>query len=143
MSDMKIKVEIKNIKEIKAAFAKSPRIMGKNLSRAVNASALNIGRAAARITPVDTGRLRASILGGKFKGGEFTMAQSGFVGAGSTFTATVGTNVDYAVFVHEGTRFMRARPFMSNAVEFEQGFTDAEMERAVQKTLDEIARSAG
>lgn len=135
-----IKVEIKNIDEIRAAFRQSPKIMGRNLQRAVNASALNIGRAAARITPVDTGRLRASILGGKYRGGSFTRAESGFTSTGGSYTATVGTDVSYGVFVHEGTRFMRARPFLRNAVEFEQGFTDAEMEKAVQDTLDEIAR---
>lgn len=29
---------------------------------------------------------------------------------------TIGTNIDYAIFVHNGTRRMRARPFLFDAI---------------------------
>jgi HK97 gp10 family phage protein len=63
--------------------------------------AFRIERNAKQLTPVDTGRLRASILTQPMFGG---------------FGAKVSTNTDYAIFVHEGTRYMRARPFMSEGL---------------------------
>lgn len=63
--------------------------------------ALQIERVAKQLTPVDTGRLRSSI------GTAMLLNQKGVV---------VSTNVDYAVFVHEGTRFMRGRPFMAEGL---------------------------
>ena len=32
------------------------------------------------------------------------------------FGAKISTNTEYAVFVHEGTKYMRARPFMDEGV---------------------------
>lgn len=63
--------------------------------------AFRIERNAKQLTPVDTGRLRASI-----------QTQPLFAG----FGAKVSTNTEYAVFVHEGTKYMRARPYMAEAV---------------------------
>lgn len=51
--------------------------------------------------PVDTGRLRSSIT---------WRLES------SPLTAIVGTNVSYAIFVHEGTRYMPGRPFLTDAL---------------------------
>lgn len=56
-----------------------------------------------QVTPVATGRLRASI---------------GISEAISGLGAIVQTNVNYASFVHEGTRYMKARPFMQWGAEF-------------------------
>lgn len=49
--------------------------------------------------PVDTGRLRSSITWRMELDGE------GLV-------AIVGTSVEYAIYVHEGTRYMAGRPFL-------------------------------
>lgn len=46
-------------------------------------------------SPIDTGRLRSSI-----------MTSIG------NLQARVAAHVHYAIFVHEGTRYMKARPFM-------------------------------
>lgn len=70
--------------------------------------AFTVERYSKQVTPVDTGRLRASI------GTGFLIA-SGIGGGG---TARVAPHTDYAGFVHEGTRRMKARPFMKWGVEF-------------------------
>ena len=57
---------------------------------------------AKQLTPVDTGRLRASI----------GITETRPIGA------VVSTNVNYAIFVHEGTSRMRSRPFMEQGAEF-------------------------
>lgn len=56
-----------------------------------------------QVTPVDTGRLRASIGTSLFTTG---------------IGAIVQPNTHYAGFVHEGTKYMRARPYMQWGVDF-------------------------
>lgn len=62
----------------------------------LEAYAFAIERGAKIASPVDTGRLRASIA----------------TDIGN-LRAIVAPHVDYAIFVHEGTRFMKGVPFMS------------------------------
>lgn len=71
-----------------------------NLQKNIEEFAFEIERAAKPVTPVDTGRLRASI-----------MTDIG------NLTATISPHTNYAFFVHEGTRFMKARPFMKIGLE--------------------------
>jgi HK97 gp10 family phage protein len=61
--------------------------------------------AAKQYAPVDTGRLRASITTALFS-----------VPYDPYLAVRVGTDVDYAVYVHEGTRYMAERPFLENAL---------------------------
>lgn len=122
---MNVHIEIKNAAQIQAAFRKAPYLMTKNLSKAIKNVSYKVQGESMKITPVRTGFLRGS-------------HRTTFQGA---LHGTVEPTASYAYFVHEGTRFMRKRPFLENAVEFSQGFTDAEMELAVQDTLDSIARA--
>lgn len=61
--------------------------------------------AAKRRTPVDTGRLRSSITTGVFQ-----------VPYDPYLAVRVGTDVEYATYVHEGTRYVGARPFLEDAM---------------------------
>lgn len=63
--------------------------------------ALKIERESKLVTPVRTGRLRSSI--------HTTIL--------SPTSAVIGPDVNYAVYVHEGTKYMSARPFMTWGVE--------------------------
>lgn len=56
-------------------------------------------------TPVDTGRLRSSLTTALFE-----------VPYSPYLACRVGTDVDYATYVHEGTKFMSGRPFLVNAL---------------------------
>lgn len=118
-----IKVEIKNIAEIRAAFSKAPVKMTKELNRAVQSSIFYIERASKLRTPVDTGRLRSSHKR------MFTQLKG-----------EIGTHTDYDSYVHWGTKFILGRPYLFEAVmdgeiDINKFFTDA-----VQKVLDDIAR---
>lgn len=64
---------------------------------------LAVERAAKRLCPVDTGRLRSSITHEIQKDGR------GLVGV-------VGTNVSYAAYVEFGTSRMRAQPYLRPAL---------------------------
>lgn len=119
-----IKVRIINANQIQSAFYKAPRLMTKNLNVAIQKTVLTIDRKSKMNTPVDTGRLRAS---------HYTQF--------SNLSGTIGTKTPYDVYVHEGTRFMGARPYLRNAVEKSTDDVDKFFTEAVDKTLNEIARS--
>lgn len=83
-------------------------------ARLLKATGSPVGRMLARVAakaetaskarcPVDTGRLRGSI-------------NWRIVLEGGTLVAIIGTNVEYAIFVHEGTRYMSGRPFLVEGV---------------------------
>lgn len=70
--------------------------------------AIAVQAEASRLCPVDTGRLRGSIEW------EIGKDSRGLV-------ARVGTNVEYARFVEEGTRRMTAQPFLRPALRAIEG----------------------
>jgi HK97 gp10 family phage protein len=86
------------------------------VERELTDAASDIEKNAKAITPVDTGRLRASITA-DVKGLE----------------ANIGTDVEYAGFVHDGTYKMPARPFLFSAA-------DGILEGLEERIADEIAR---
>ena len=59
--------------------------------------------AAKRRAPVDTGRLRSSIGTSLVEGADGVEVR-------------VGTDVEYAPYVHDGTRYFRGRPFLDDAL---------------------------
>lgn len=69
--------------------------VGRHLARI----AVRVESAAKARCPVDTGRLRSSITW------RIEVDSKGVV-------AIVGTSVSYAIYVHEGTRYMSGRPFL-------------------------------
>lgn len=75
-------------------YAGSPKI-DIGIGRAIRKSALLVEREAKIRTPVDTGQLQGSIAADIYP-----------------LMATIEPHKDYAMYVHEGTRFMSARPFM-------------------------------
>jgi len=79
-------------------FGNLPSKVVKAIGIGLQKSAFLLEGRSKELAPVDTGRMRASII---------TKL--------SPLQATIGPYVDYAVYVHEGTRYMRARPFMSDA----------------------------
>lgn len=150
---MQIKVRLDKTSQAKlAAFRGKTEQILPALRRASEASALLIEGAAKRLTPVDTGRLRASIA---------TSLGVGALAGG----AIVQTNVNYAIYVHEGTKphfpplkalegwakrhnttpfqvargiarkGIKKRPFMRQAVEQEQGKIGKIFSRELDNTL--------
>lgn len=121
MSD--IQIQITNLPQIKSAFNLAPSLMVKELNLAIRKTVLNVQAQSMRNTPVLTGRLRASTrsLFGNLRG-------------------EVGTNTNYDIFVHEGTRYMKARPYLKDAVESTNDTTERIFTQAVQNVLDDIGR---
>lgn len=119
-----IQIRIKNLPQIRAAFRRAPYLMTRNLNIAIAQSVYTIKGDSQRNTPVDTGRLRAS-----------TYTQL------SNLRGEVGTNANYDIYVHEGTRYMKARPYLRMAVEQDEDKVNRFMTIAVQRTLNSIGAS--
>lgn len=120
---VEVKISIKNMAEIRRAFGQSPRLTVKALNRAIQKSVFTIERDSKKNTPVDTGYLRAS-------------HRSLF----SNLKGVIEPRADYAIYVHEGTRRMRPRRFLFNAVESNEAKVQQYFRDEVQGVLDDIAR---
>lgn len=122
MASDTIAVKITNLPEIRAAFASAPFQMTTQLNIAIRKSILNIQRSSMINTPVRTGRLRAS------HSSEF-----------GNLKGQVGTHTNYDIFVHNGTRYQRAQPYLKDAVEITNEDTQRFFTQAVQNVLSNIA----
>jgi len=77
----------------------------KTLAQGVKAIAAILERRGKTESPIYTGRLRNSIRYELFN---------------NATSARVWPNVDYAIFVHEGTPFIKANPFFDRALDYSQ-----------------------
>jgi len=99
------------------------------LAKEVNRLAASVERFSKQLTPVATGRLRASI---------------GFTPAKLFPQTVVKTGTSYAIYVHEGTRFMRARPFMKEGARLGQMFIGGQIAPRLDKAIaDNFKKIAG
>ena len=132
-----IAIKITNLPEIKRAFGKAPEAMTKELNVAIGKVLLTIqGKEILQYRSlgirVITGGLINSIRRGLF--------QANLIGeVGPNVTNSPG--VDYAGYVHSGTRYMAARPFLLNAVTDSAPEIEVFFRGAVQKVLDDIGKS--
>lgn len=79
---------------------------------------------AKRVTPVLTGTLRRSIT--------HRVESTGSHGV-------IGTNIEYARYVHDGTSRMQARPFLRQGIENSQAKFDEYIEEAGDELMARIA----
>ncbi len=87
---MNIQVSVTGLGDLIKRFRQAPDIVEKVTQKALVASISMVETESKRRTPVDTGLLRSSIGGSQ--GFKFLRG----------LTAGVGTNVRYAIYVHEG-----------------------------------------
>lgn len=116
-----IEIKITNLAQIRAAFSKAPHLMAVALDVAIKKTIYVLQSRSMQNTPVLTGRLRAS-----------TYTSFGHL------RGEVGTNTNYDVYVHYGTRYMQARPYLADAVSESGGDIDRFFKDAVQGVLDKI-----
>jgi HK97 gp10 family phage protein len=115
---MSISVSISGLSEIDAQIDKNYEKQLRRANRAVHSAALTCQKVAKQNCPVGTpestgikgyhgGRLRQSIH----------VTRTAFDAGRIYVEYTVGTNVFYAIFVHEGTVKMQGRPFLRKGFE--------------------------
>ena len=102
MATNSARVEL-NVAEWSAGFDAAASQLRARTERQLTRLGLQIQSNARRACPVDTGRLRASIVA------EPVTRQ------GDRLVLKVGTNVSYAAYVEFGTRFMAPQPYMRPA----------------------------
>ena len=113
MADLNYNIKL-DLTEANVYFNAFPKKMEFVVNNIVKKGILLVERYAKQLAPVDTGRLRASIGGGSFKGGSFSD------GTGRSFgnlEASIRPFVNYAIYQELGTRRMQAHPFMGPAVD--------------------------
>lgn len=81
----------------------SPRVQANMLRRGIRVQNQARRLLTQRKPGVDTGRLRASVSVEQFI-------------RGGVIVTRIGSNVEYAIYVHEGTRYMRGNPFLRDAL---------------------------
>lgn len=102
---MSASVRVEGLPRLRAALLGLSGVGQKVVAREVKRAALNVEGGAKERSPVDTGRLRASIAHEIQEGG---------------LSALVGTNVEYAPHQEFGTQRMAAQPFLFPALEAER-----------------------
>lgn len=116
-----------SIQGLKETQANMERILkeleGRPMTEAMRDAAQIVQRDAKRNAPVLTGRLQASITAQ-------VITQS------KTVMGIVGSSVTYAPFVEYGTRRMRARRFLQNALEDNQIEIVRKIEDAVREIIE-------
>jgi len=116
-----------SIQGLKETQANMERILkeleGPPMTEAMRDAAPIAQKDAKRNAPVLTGRLQASIT-------------SQVVTQGKAIMGVVGSNVTYAPFVEYGTRRMRARRFLQNALEDNEREIIRKVEGAVREIIE-------
>jgi HK97 gp10 family phage protein len=118
---MEFAIEIKGLEKMASLYDKAPQIVEPELRKALQKAVIILQGAAREFTPVDTGRLR----------------QGHGVRIGA-FEAAVFNPVNYGLYVHEGTKRMKARPFYKNAIERESGNINGIFEQHVNNILKQL-----
>ena len=134
---MIIQVQLKGLESLMNNFREFPVIFIKNVNDSIKQSIFKVERETKPRTPVDTGRLRASIGGGGYTGGSYPS------GVGREFRnlyGSIGTDVKYAIYVHEGTYRMKGRPFLKEGVEISLPEIQRYFEMGITKTLNNLAK---
>jgi len=120
---MEFRVKLDDLQDFKKTLKRLPRDLNKEIGKAMRKSILLIEKKAKPITPVDTGRLRASI-------------RPDFI---RTYEGAIAPHTDYAIYVHEGTRYMKGRPFMTKALqqssESIEGLFKSAIDKAIMKSI--------
>lgn len=134
-----IKITIKNLPEIRAAFGKAPGLMVRGLNNAIQKSVFSIKSGEAMEYRNLGIRVITGGLMGSIQRGQYFSNLRGEVGP----NVTGSPGVPYALYVHSGTKYMRARPFLLNAVKNSERKVNDFFKDAVQDVLDTIAKESG
>ena len=124
-----VKIKIEGIDQLISNLKKYPEVSGKEIQEAIKKSIYEIQREAVPITPVDTGRLRASLGSGISFG---------------TLSGEIGSDLDYAVKQHEN-EYYRHRigeaKFLEKGVNYAMNAIEDYFKKAIENTMKAIAKT--
>ena len=121
-----ITVRVSGLSELSRRFKKSPALLDREVKNALGQIVSMIEGESKRRTPVDTGLLRSSIGGSR--GWKWVKG----------WTASVGTNIKYALAVHEGhgRHNVGERKYMEKGAKASTSF----IQKRMKKAMDNLAR---
>jgi len=119
------KIEIKGLDELQAQFRKSPQIVGRRLNQAINKATVILTNhlKTGGIVPIRTGLLKQSIRP-----------------VISHLKSTIAPHTNYAIYVHEGTRFMEAQPFLKTAIDDKKKDVQRQFNNAARQITNDLAK---
>lgn len=142
----KIDIKIENLEQIRSAFSKSPTLMTYELRAAIIKIVRDIrDQEMSEYLALGIGIRSANLITSIYHG-FYAMGLRGEVGP--NVTNSEGTDLirpawhginHYSFFVHEGTKFMPAKPFLYNAVQAQSDRTNKTLVQAVDNVLNKIA----
>jgi len=118
-----ISVRIEGLDKIVAAFAKAPKVVTEEMDQALKKAILLVRAESTPETPVDKGFLINS--------NEESFGQ---------LTARLQNNAPYAMFVHDGTKYMSGRPFYKRGLEKSKDSINRAFEDALKKITQRISQ---
>ena len=121
-----VEITVKGMDKVKEKFKIMPKRVGQAISRAIKESSFIIEKEAK--TALTLGPTRALLTG--------TLRSQNVVRELSDLHATVYPLVNYAVFVHEGTQRMKARPWMQAAAKEAK----SQVQDIFQNVIDDILK---
>jgi len=125
-----ISLRITGLEGLNRRFKKSPILLNREVKKSLGKIVSMIEGESKRRTPVDSGLLRSSIGGSR--GWKWVKG----------WTASVGTNVKYAMAVHEGhgRHNIGERKYMEKGAEASKSFIQKQMKRAMDNLARELTR---
>lgn len=132
MDDVIVKVKIENLDNFIAALSQAPQIVGRQLQNAIEEAGILMER-----------ETKLNIRAGK-QMWKPPIKTSAMVGRITTYVtslkATVYSPQSYSVYVHEGTKFMQARPFFNITMQAEENNIQEIFRSRLDSAMNEIAR---
>lgn len=119
---VEVNIALEGVEEFKAAMQRFDSAMQESVHAQLASWAAEVKALAEQLVPVRTGRLRSSI---------YTKIQA--------WTAEIGAEFSYALFVEFGTHNMQARPFLFPAVSEHLPM----LEQIICEAIDEAKAEAG
>ena len=134
-----IKIELLNKKRIIKAFQDAPNDLAKAIQTALEQTGGETVRKAKQIVTSGSGMWKAPVDTGK-------MRQGIYISEKTPLRVVIQPNLSitpYAQFVHEGTRKMKARPFMTITKEQEGKNIASFFQRTLNNFVNELSRKIG
>jgi HK97 gp10 family phage protein len=129
-----VNVQITNLPEIRAAFRMAPLLMKAELNKAIRKTALNIkAKEVGNYSSMGIGIVTRGLISAIQRGTYF-----GELSAEVGPNVTGSPGVSYSVYVHDGTRYLKSRPFLKEAVDDAKPDSIKFFEEAVQDVLNRI-----
>jgi len=123
---MQFNIKIDGLEKLRRKWNSAPAKIKKMTQDALVRAGYLVEGESKRITPVDTGRLRASI------------SLSSSLALRAEPHVVISPHTNYAFYVHEGTRYMKARPFMTKGYHAAKNKIKSEMRSLLKNVNKEL-----